>query len=97
MSQVAGLKYTKLTNVVASVYPDKTFLVRSLLQQSGWNFELPVEIEITNNAKDLKAGMYVLLLLPLTNKTILENCSKKCFCGSVSSNQFLWLKMEPPN
>jgi hypothetical protein len=43
-------------------------------------------------SKDLKAECTEQLYSPLTNKTITNDCSKKCFVGSVSSNEIFVIK-----
>ncbi|MBQ0909081.1 efflux RND transporter periplasmic adaptor subunit [Flavobacterium sp. F-328] len=90
-SQVAGLKVGSTTNVVASVYPDKTFSgkITFIAAKADETLNFPVEIEITNNAnKDLKAGMYgTAEFASNQQKQALKIVPRNAFVGSVSSNQ----------
>lgn len=90
-SQVAGLKIGSTTNVVASVYPDKTFSgkITFIAAKADQSLNFPVEIEITNNAsKDLKAGMYgTALFASNKQKQSLLIVPRNAFVGSVSSNE----------
>ncbi len=90
-SQVAGLKVGSTTNVVASVYPDKTFSgkITFIAAKADETLNFPVEIEITNNAnKDLKAGMYgTAAFASNQQKQALKIVPRNAFVGSVSSNQ----------
>ena len=90
-SQVAGLRVGSTTNVVASVYPDKTFSgkITFIAAKADESLNFPVEIEITNNAsKDLKAGMYgTALFASNKQKQSLMIVPRNAFVGSVSSNQ----------
>lgn len=90
-SQVAGLRVGSTTNVVASVYPDKTFSgkITFIAAKADETLNFPVEIEITNNAnKDLKAGMYgTAKFASNQQKQALRIVPRNAFVGSVSSNQ----------
>ena len=90
-SQVAGLKVGSTTNVVASVYPDKTFSgkITFIAAKADETLNFPVEIEIKNNAsKDLKAGMYgTATFASNQQKQSLKIVPRNAFVGSVSSNQ----------
>ena len=90
-SQVAGLKVGSTTNVVASVYPDKTFSgkITFIAAKADESLNFPVEIEIANNnANDLKAGMYgTALFASNKQKQSLMVVPRNAFVGSVSSNE----------
>ena len=90
-SQVAGLKVGSTTNVVASVYPDKTFYgkITFIAAKADESLNFPVEIEIANNnANDLKAGMYgTALFASNKQKQSLMVVPRNAFVGSVSSNE----------
>lgn len=90
-SQVAGLKVGSTTNVVASVYPDKTFSgkITFIAAKADESLNFPVEIEIANNnANDLKAGMYgTALFASNKQKQLLMVVPRNAFVGSVSSNE----------
>lgn len=90
-SQVAGLKVGSTTNVVASVYPDKTFSgkITFIAAKADESLNFPVEIEIANNnANDLKAGMYgTALFASNKQKQLLMIVPRNAFVGSVSSNE----------
>ncbi|RDI51335.1 efflux RND transporter periplasmic adaptor subunit [Flavobacterium glaciei] len=90
-SQVAGLRVGSTTNVVASVYPDKTFSgkITFIAAKADETLNFPVEIEITNNSnKDLKAGMYgTAKFASNQQKQALRIVPRNAFVGSVSSNQ----------
>lgn len=90
-SQVAGLKVGSTTNVVASVYPDKTFSgkITFIAAKADESLNFPVEIEIANNnANDLKAGMYgTALFASNKQKQSLMIVPRNAFVGSVSSNE----------
>ena len=89
--QVAGLRVGNTTTVVASVYPDKTFMgkITFIAAKADATLNFPVEIEITNNAnKDLKAGMYgTALFASSKQKQTMKIIPRNAFVGSVSSNQ----------
>jgi RND family efflux transporter MFP subunit len=95
-SQVASLKVGNSTTVIASVYPDKTFMgkITFIASKADEILNFPVEIEITNNAsKDLKAGMYgTAEFASNQQKQSMKIVPRNAFVGSVSSNQIFVLE-----
>lgn len=89
-SQVASLKVGDQININSSVFPNEKFSgkVTFIAVKADAALNFPIEIEVTNNAKNsLKAGMYgtAIFKFPKQAPTILV--PRTSFVGSVSSNQ----------
>lgn len=88
-SQVAGLKVGNTVPVTSSVFPDKavTGKITFIAPKADETLNFPVEIEITNNASVIKAGMYGTANFGTKQKQELKVVPRNAFVGSVSSNQ----------
>lgn len=88
-SQVAGLKVGNTVPVTSSVFPDKvaTGKIIFIAPKADESLNFPVEIEITNSASAIKAGMYGTANFGTKQKQELKVVPRNAFVGSVSSNQ----------
>lgn len=88
-SQVAGLKIGNTVPVTSSVFPDKvvTGKIIFIAPKADESLNFPIEIEITNNASAIKAGMYGTANFGTKQKQELKVVPRNAFVGSVSSNQ----------
>jgi membrane fusion protein (multidrug efflux system) len=88
-SQVAGLKVGNTVPVTSSVFPDKvvTGKIIFIAPKADESLNFPIEIEITNSASAIKAGMYGTANFGTKQKQELKVVPRNAFVGSVSSNQ----------
>lgn len=87
--QVTQLKMNDKVDIVASVYPDKIYSgkVTFIGNKADASLNFPVEIEVDNNANNLKAGMYATAQFRFSNQTSSTVVPRSAFIGSVSSNE----------
>ena len=88
-SQVAGLKVGNTVPVTSSVFPDKvaTGKIIFIAPKADESLNFPIEIEITNSASAIKAGMYGTANFGTKQKQELKVVPRNAFVGSVSSNE----------
>ena len=95
-NQIASLKTGSTVKVKASVYPDKEFSgkITFIAPVADATLNFPVEIEIVNNANDIKAGMYGTAQFGESKSQAkpLKVVARTAFIGSVSSNQVFVVK-----
>lgn len=87
--QVTQLKTGDKVNIMASVYPDKTFsgTISFIGNKADAALNFPVEIEVSNSRNELKAGMYGTALFEFNNQKSSIVIPRGAFAGSVSSNE----------
>lgn len=86
---VIGLRVGQNVNVVASVYPNKTFTgkISFIAPKADGSLNFPVEIEVANPNNELRAGMYGTAVFGADNalaETLIV--PRSAFVGSVSDN-----------
>lgn len=86
---VIGLRVGQNVNVVASVYPNKTFTgkISFIAPKADGSLNFPVEIEVANPNNELRAGMYGTAVFGADN-ALIETLivPRSAFVGSVSDN-----------
>lgn len=87
--QVTQLKPGDKVDIVASVFPDKTFpgKISFIGNKADDALNFPVEIEVDNSNNTLKAGMYGTALFAFSNQKQSVVVPRSAFAGSVSSNE----------
>lgn len=87
--QVTQLKPGDKVDIVASVFPDKTFpgKISFIGNKADDALNFPVEIEVDNSNNTLKAGMYGTALFAFNNQKQSVVVPRSAFAGSVSSNE----------
>lgn len=92
---VIGLRVGQNVNVVASVYPNKTFTgkISFIAPKADGSLNFPVEIEVANPNNELRAGMYGTAVfgadIALAETLIVP---RSAFVGSVSDNTIFVVK-----
>lgn len=86
---VIGLRVGQNVNVIASVYPNKTFTgkISFIAPKADGSLNFPVEIEVANPNNELRAGMYGTAVFGADN-ALIETLivPRSAFVGSVSDN-----------
>lgn len=87
--QVTQIKMNDKVEIVASVYPDKTFdgRVSFIGNKADAALNFPIEIEVNNNENQLKAGMYGTAQFHFSGERPSVVIPRSAFAGSVSSNE----------
>ncbi|PWS27124.1 efflux transporter periplasmic adaptor subunit [Pedobacter yonginense] len=89
-SQVASLKVGDQINIKSTVFPNEKFSgkVTFIAAKADATLNFPVEIEVSNNAKNsLRAGMYGTAVFNFPKQAPSILIPRTSFVGSVSSNQ----------
>lgn len=86
--QVTRLSLGDKAEITATVFPDKTFTgkITFIGNKADAALNFPVEIEVANNSKELKAGMYATARFNFSGAKPSIVIPRAAFAGSVSSN-----------
>lgn len=91
---IGALRNGQRIKVIASVLPEKSWegVITFMAPIADASLNFPIELEITNNTRDLKAGMYGTAVFGAGKNISALVVSSAAFVGNVSSNEIFVIK-----